>query len=133
MSYTQYKYLPFSNPKKINPNAPWWAKTKKRLILNQTSQEILFYQTIKSLYPKLKILPQKTLKANGKRYFLDFYIPRIKLAIEIDGDYHKKRTKEDSERDYNLLTKKSINTLRFTNTQIDTDCIEIAKEIISML
>lgn len=126
------KYKPYSNPNKNNPNAPWWSKTKKKLVLRQTKQELYFYDTIKDLYPKLRIIPQKTLKVKNRRFFLDFYIPRIKLAIEIDGGYHKQRKKEDAERDEMLLKYKKIKTLRFTNHQIDTNCQKIAEDVIGM-
>jgi very-short-patch-repair endonuclease len=52
-------------------------------------------------------------------YILDFYCPKLKLAIEIDGDTHytkegivndKKRTK--------ILESYNIKVLRFTNTEV---------------
>src|SRR3989344_10985 len=53
------------------------------------------------------------------RYILDFYCPKLKLAIEIDGDAHF--TKDVIEYDkvrQHLIEDFSIRFLRFTNTEI---------------
>lgn len=50
-------------------------------------------------------------------YILDFYCPTLKLAIELDGDYHYHMVMPDRdwERDKALLDKYGIKTLRFEN------------------
>ena len=50
-------------------------------------------------------------------HILDFYCPALKLAIELDGEYHYHMTKpnQDWERDQELLIKHGIKTLRFEN------------------
>ena len=50
-------------------------------------------------------------------YILDFYCPTLKLAIELDGDYHYHMLKpeQDWKRDQELLLNHDIRTLRFEN------------------
>ena len=50
-------------------------------------------------------------------YVLDFYCPALKLAIELDGDYHYHMDMPDRDwaRDRELLEKYGIKTVRFEN------------------
>ena len=50
-------------------------------------------------------------------YILDFYCPQLKLAIELDGDYHfhVEQPVTDKRRDDYLLQNYGIKTLRFEN------------------
>ena len=50
-------------------------------------------------------------------HILDFYCPALKLAIELDGDYHYHmvQPEQDWKRDQELLEKYGIKTLRFEN------------------
>ena len=50
-------------------------------------------------------------------YILDFYCPALKLAIELDGDYHYHMVmpEQDWKRDQELLLNHGIKTLRFEN------------------
>lgn len=52
-------------------------------------------------------------------FVVDFYCPRLKLAIEIDGDSHfyKKSRGYDKERQ-NYIESKGVNFLRFTNNEV---------------
>lgn len=52
-----------------------------------------------------------------EKYILDFYCPKLKLCIELDGDYHFHVTQplNDFERDKFLREKYGIHTLRFEN------------------
>ncbi len=110
-------YKPYSNPNKGNPNATWVQKNKKKLILKQTKAERVFYDAFKRKF-KMKIVPQKVIRINGRRFFLDFYIPSKKLAIELDGKYHLGIKEKDYIRDFILLQEKKITTKRFTNEQV---------------
>ena len=51
------------------------------------------------------------------KHILDFYCPALKLAIELDGDYHYygATPERDIERDEELLYSFGIHTLRFEN------------------
>ncbi len=48
------------------------------------------------------------------KYILDFYCPKLKLAIELDGEYHIYNEEYDRQRDANLINY-GITTLRFEN------------------
>ena len=50
-------------------------------------------------------------------YILDFYCPSLKLAIELDGDFHFHGSipEKDQQRDQFLKAKYGIKTLRFEN------------------
>ena len=52
-----------------------------------------------------------------EHFILDFYCPSLKLAIELDGDYHFHGDKSvsDMERDQYFFEKYQIYTLRFEN------------------
>lgn len=48
---------------------------------------------------------------------MDFYCPEKKLAVELDGGFHRKRKEYDKERDV-CLNKLGINVLRFWNDEV---------------
>jgi very-short-patch-repair endonuclease len=56
-------------------------------------------------------------------YILDFYCPALKLAIELDGDYHYHMDMPDRDwaREQELLNKHGIKTLRFENNIVFHD------------
>ncbi len=52
-------------------------------------------------------------------YILDFYCPKKKLAIEVDGSQHyEKENKEYDQTRTEFLSKQNIKVLRFTNLDI---------------
>ena len=52
-------------------------------------------------------------------YVLDFYCPKLKLAIEIDGDSHFQDGAEEYDKDRQALIEKlGIRFLRFTNVDV---------------
>ena len=52
-------------------------------------------------------------------YVLDFYCPKLRLAIEIDGDSHFQTGAEEYDRDRQALIEKlGIRFLRFTNLDV---------------
>ena len=56
------------------------------------------------------------------KFILDFYAPSIKLAVEIDGGYHKDPTvqKYDLQRE-DYIRRYGITFLRFTNEEVFQD------------
>ena len=54
-------------------------------------------------------------------YVLDFYVPSAKLCVEIDGEQHRERTRQDGARD-DFLASLGIVTLRIPSLDIfDSD------------
>ena len=51
-------------------------------------------------------------------FVIDFYCPSLKLAIELDGDYHSSGVvpERDFARDEELLSKYGVQTIRFENS-----------------
>jgi very-short-patch-repair endonuclease len=64
------------------------------------------------------------------KYILDFYCPKIRLAIEIDGNSHYLDDKidEDMERS-KYLSLKNINVIRFTNFEVTENLDGVINEI----
>ncbi len=61
---------------------------------------------------------------------MDFYSPRLRLAIEIDGPSHE--SQEERERDKNrqeIIEQCGIRFLRFTNEEVMTDPERVLKAI----
>jgi very-short-patch-repair endonuclease len=53
------------------------------------------------------------------RYIVDFYCPRLKLAVEIDGDSHYQKGSEDSDKHRQAFIESfGIQFLRFTNEDV---------------
>ena len=89
-----------------------------------TSSEKYAYKIMKN--HNIVFAAQKVIHYDiGKFYILDFYVPSIKSAIEIDGGYHldEERIIADKLRDANILAK-GIKTVRFTNEDVSSGVFE---------
>jgi len=65
-----------------------------------------------------------------EEYILDFYIPDVKIAIEIDGRQHsREENKEQDRKRDSILTSKGIMVLRYTNIQINESFINVCRDI----
>ncbi len=66
-------------------------------------------------------------------YIIDFYCPALKLAIELDGDYHfhLNQPTADYKRDLKLLNKYGIRTLRFDNETVFTKQYLVVSSILN--
>jgi very-short-patch-repair endonuclease len=98
---------------------------RDRLIENQTESEKVFKALLKSAnieYDFQSIFWFR--KGKGLSfYILDFYIPSLNLAIEIDGGYHntEEQKKLDKNRT-NVITKYSeLKLIRFSNKEVLED------------
>jgi len=96
------------------------VERKLRLKKKPTRAEMAFREILKNLeihfgFQKLAYLPHRY-------YILDFVIGQNpKLIVEIDGDSHINREKEDKQRENNILTHRKYRKykfLRFTNEQV---------------
>lgn len=63
------------------------------------------------------IYEQPFFNIHGRSYFLDYYIPLFRLAIEIDGRYHKIRRLEDAQRDKDFQ-QIGIRTIRISDKDV---------------
>jgi len=94
---------------------------------NATPQEKkLWYRFLK--FQKLHFYRQKPLD----RFIVDFYCPKLKLVIELDGGHHLDEYQKgyDEERS-EVLGSYGLQVIRFTNYQIDFEfnfvCTKITK------
>jgi len=61
-------------------------------------------------------------------FIVDFYCHEDKLAIELDGEYHKYRLSEDQNRTL-ILNYLGINVIRFKNEEIISSIDSVLNEI----
>ena len=79
----------------------------------------------------LKLLPVvvKRQKPIG-RYIVDFYIPSVKLVIELDGSQHGREENHEADRERDaFLQSMGITVLRYTNIDIHTKFEGVCKDI----
>jgi very-short-patch-repair endonuclease len=50
-------------------------------------------------------------------YFLDFYCPALRLAVELDGGQHASRVQQDAQRT-RWLAERGVTVLRFWNSDV---------------
>ncbi len=65
----------------------WILENAIRMIEHPTEAELAFEQTL--VRCGVEYEKQTFFRINGKDYFLDFYLPNSKIAIEIDGSIHR--------------------------------------------
>ncbi len=76
---------------------------RKQLRKNMTEEEVILWAYIRKRFPQHKFRRQVGIGP----YIADFYCPKVKLVIELDGSQHL-----DSERD--VTREKYMNTLGLT-------------------
>lgn len=104
-------------------------RKSQQLRKNMTPQEKhLWYDYLRDYIPHF--YRQKPISC----YILDFYCPKAKLAIELDGSQHYEEDslKYDRKRE-NELEKLGIVVVRYTNRQIDSDFIGVCADIDKMI
>ncbi|KAA0206036.1 DUF559 domain-containing protein [Candidatus Uhrbacteria bacterium] len=62
------------------------------------------------------------------RFILDFYCPRLRLGIEVDGDIHLHSQERDRERD-EIIEAHNIQVLRFWNREIFENIDTVLRQI----
>jgi len=66
------------------------------------------------------------------RFIIDFYCPKLLLAIKIDGGSHIKKKGTDEMRD-KFLKQIGITTIRFTNEEVLNNIDSIKKKITDLI
>ena len=105
----------------------------RQLRKDMTKEESFLWYEFLRKYP-VKFTRQKIL---GK-YIADFYCPRVKLVIEIDGKTHLPQQAQEYDKERTeFLEKYGITVIRFFNGEItvnfDTVCSEIDAVVKDML
>lgn len=112
-------------PKLYNPK--YNKKIRANLRNNQTKYE-------KILWGRLKGRQIKGVKFNRQygigRYILDFYCPKAKIAIELDGNQHYiEEGLEYDEVRTKFLNSLGIKVLRFKNKEVIEEIEKVIKQI----
>ena len=90
----------------------WILENAIRMIEHPTEAELAFEQTL--VRCGVEYEKQTFFRINGKDYFLDFYLPNSKIAIEIDGSIHRTQKTYDKFRDKEFA-RIGIKTIRIHN------------------
>jgi very-short-patch-repair endonuclease len=101
-------------------------KSRRRTLRRtQTSQEKIFWDFIRTR-PFGEAKFRRQFGVSG--FVLDFYCPKLKLAIEIDGSVHEQQVKYDRFRQSGIESV-GIRFLRFTNDQIEKDFNAVIRQV----
>lgn len=93
----------------------WIEENSIHLLISRNKAELKAGEELKKYISDVQ--EQVYFKIEGRSYFLDYYLPKYKIAIEIDGSFHKIRKKEDKERD-NLFWGIGIKTIRIPAKEV---------------
>ena len=93
----------------------WINENSIKLLINRNKAEMLAGEELKKYFNEVH--EQVYFRISGHSYFLDYYLPKYKLAIEIDGSYHKIRRVEDKERD-KMFNDIGIRTIRINSKDV---------------
>lgn len=102
------------------------TERRKELRKNQTPQEIKLWWYLRDERMGIKFRRQHSVGG----YILDFYCPKKKLIIELDGGVHKQKENEEYDRVRDKFFQElGYLILRFTNTQIEQNINEVLRTI----
>lgn len=109
---SKFSHLPFSKRE--------WIETKRyELQYSANKYEHLLGAFL--LSHDVKFIHQAPFVINGKIYFLDFFIPSLRIAIEVDGVSHSwyDHPNKDSNRDMDFKTI-GVKTIRISNDEVSS-------------
>ena len=96
----------------MDSNQPRYIKKRKLLRNNSTPAECELWNYLKGRkISDLKFRRQHSID----NYILDFYCPQLKLAIELDGEYHIYNEEHDNLRDKKLDSWHNNHSIRESN------------------
>lgn len=93
----------------------WIEENSIHLLISRNKAELKAGEELKKYINDVQ--EQVYFRIEGRSYFLDYYLPKYKIAIEIDGSFHKIRKTEDKERD-NLFWGIDIKTIRIPAKEV---------------
>lgn len=109
---------------------PILKNRRKELRNNATEAEKILWIRLRKSQLGYKFIRQYS----AGPYILDFYCPRYRLAIELDGSVHNNPDSKihDKERD-EYLKAHNITTVRFWNSEVNADIKKVLKIITKSL
>ncbi|GEM_PF-397984 len=99
---------------------------------NPTEAEEVFWNAVR--YDQLNVRVRRQHPIGGR--ILDFFIPKQKLGIELDGAYHTRtiaQRTEDALRDAYLAQDHNVQVIRFSNDEILTDLPAVLRALRTIL
>lgn len=111
--------------RKIIPYNPKLKQLARYLRNNSTLSEVLLWQQLKGRQMRcFDFHRQKPID----NYIVDFFCPELMLAIEIDGDSHDIKLKEDARRQ-RILESLGVMFLRFQDRDVKQNMAGVLKVI----
>ncbi len=108
-----------------NPNL---VERAKYLRANQTPAEKKLWFSVLRNFP-LRVLRQRPID----NFIVDFYIPALRLVIEIDGDTHAgKDAQEYDEARSKILQGYGLSIIRFTNQEVLENLDGVYQQIVAI-
>lgn len=110
---------------------PIFKDRRKELRNNQTESEVLLWEKLKgSQIENYKFIRQYS----AGPYILDFYCPKLRLAVELDGSTHSDNESKlyDKDRDQ-YLKSVNIQTIRFWNSEVKSNIENVLQKIKSAI
>ncbi len=96
------------------PYDPWLKKIARKLRNNMTVAEIMLWRRLKGKQMRgYDFHRQKPID----RYVVDFFCPRLKLVLEIDGISHEGKLEKDEKRQKEL-ERHGVTFLRFDDLEV---------------
>ena len=101
----------------LNKNCqPKKFRLARRMRRESTAAENTFWQAVRRKALGVRVRRQEVVLG----FIADFYCPKAKLIIEIDGSSHAKKTLEDAQRDA-IFKQYGFSTLRIPNERVLED------------
>ena len=98
---------------------------RRSLRKNMPKAEVLLWSKLKNK----QLLGERFLRQYSvDQYVLDFYCPRLKLAIEVDGEIHDVKVEYDEGRSAEM-EKFGILIIRFTNHEVENSIQNVINKI----
>ncbi len=107
-------------------NQPHLKAIRRNLRKQEISAERIFWSRVRNKQQGYKFKRQFSIG----NYILDFYCPKLKLGIEIDGATHgdEFEIKRDAEKE-KFISRFGIKIIRFLNTDIFEDIDSVLEEL----
>jgi very-short-patch-repair endonuclease len=97
------------------------SKFRAELLNRQTESEHLAEKWLKE--NEIAYIPQKGFFAGGRTCIVDFYLPKHKCCLEIDGGYHftDEQMRKDELRDFYLNEERNLKVVRISNEVVSNE------------
>jgi very-short-patch-repair endonuclease len=107
------------NNNKYKEKSSLLDKRKKELKRKATPSELKIKNQLKRI--SIRAMFQKGFIA-GNFCIVDFYIPKYRICLEVDGGYHlsDKQKKRDQDRDQYLILERGLSVIHITNELANT-------------